>query len=76
MPSHIYSVLYASLSKMYKIIYIQAQMFKNLKNRLDNEAGKLKQSAQQYTEQIAAQVGQYRQAMVIMISILPFNRIL
>ncbi|PIC38682.1 hypothetical protein B9Z55_010610 [Caenorhabditis nigoni] len=40
-----------------------AQMFKNLKNRLDNEAGKLKQSAQQYTEQIAAQVGQYRQAM-------------
>ncbi|CAI2347583.1 unnamed protein product [Caenorhabditis sp. 36 PRJEB53466] len=40
-----------------------AQMFKNLKNRLDSEAGKLKQSAQQYGEQLAAQVGQYRQAM-------------
>lgn len=39
-------------------------MFKNLKNRLDSEAGKLKQSAQQYGEQLAAQVGQYRQAMV------------
>ncbi|CAI5445940.1 unnamed protein product [Caenorhabditis angaria] len=38
-------------------------MFKNLKNRLDSEAEKIKQSVQQYGGQVAAQVGQYRQAM-------------
>ncbi|CAD6185936.1 unnamed protein product [Caenorhabditis auriculariae] len=38
-------------------------MFKGLKSKLEDEAKKLQASVQQYSEQVVAQVGQYRGAM-------------